>query len=65
MFADYYPVDYPEVEVLVHISRKGLKFREVPVEMSERQAGRSSITPLKSIYYMVKVGLAVLISATR
>lgn len=65
MFADYYPVDYPEVEVLVHISRRGLQFREVAVEMSERQAGRSSITPIKSIYYMVKVGLAVLISATR
>ncbi|MBL0389030.1 glycosyltransferase family 2 protein [Tumebacillus sp. ITR2] len=65
MFANYYPVDYPEVEVLVHISRRGLKFREIAVEMSERQAGSSSITPIKSIYYMVKVGLAVLISATR
>lgn len=65
MFSDYYPVDYPEVEVLVHMSRQGLKFTEVPVEMSAREAGSSSITPLKSIYYMIKVGLAVLISATR
>ncbi|KEO81452.1 glycosyltransferase family 2 protein [Tumebacillus flagellatus] len=65
MFANYYPVDYPEVEVLVHIANSGLKFQEVAVEMSERQAGSSSITPIKSLYYMVKVGLAVLISATR
>ncbi|HEU4963981.1 MAG TPA: glycosyltransferase family 2 protein [Bacilli bacterium] len=65
MFADYYPVDYPEVEVLVHIARNGYSFKEISVEMSARQAGRSSITPLKSIYYMVKVGLAVMISATR
>jgi glycosyltransferase involved in cell wall biosynthesis len=65
MFSEYYPVDYPEVEVLVHVARSGLTFREVPVEMSERQAGSSSITPLKSAYYMIKVGLAVLISATR
>lgn len=65
MFADYYPVDYPEVEVLVHIARHGLSFKEVSVEMSARQAGTSSITPLKSVYYMVKVGLAVMISATR
>jgi glycosyltransferase involved in cell wall biosynthesis len=65
MFADYYPVDYPEVEVLVHIAKRGLKIQEVPVEMHERQAGRSSITPIKSAYYMIKVGLAVLISATR
>lgn len=65
MFAEQYPVDYPEVEVLVHVARHGLRFQEVPVQMRERQAGRSSITPLKSIYYMIKVGLAVLISATR
>ncbi|MCX7571920.1 glycosyltransferase family 2 protein [Tumebacillus sp. DT12] len=65
MFAEYYPVDYPEVEVLVHIARRGLTFQEVSVEMSERQAGTSSITPIKSAYYMIKVGLAVLISATR
>jgi len=65
MFAEQYPVDYPEVEVLVHMSRRGLTFREVPVEMSARAAGNSSITPIKSAYYMVKVGLAVLISATR
>jgi glycosyltransferase involved in cell wall biosynthesis len=65
LFAQYYPIDYPEVEVIVHVAQSGLRFQEVPVEMSVREAGSSSITPLKSIYYMVKVGLAVLISATR
>ena len=54
-FAHEYPVDYPEVEVIVKLARKKMKIIEVPVEMSSRQGGVSSITPLKSIYYMFKV----------
>lgn len=55
LFANDYPKDYPEVEVLVKLSKKGFRILEVPVEMQERKAGFSSITPLKSIQYMVKV----------
>lgn len=54
-FANYYPVDYPEVEVLVYLANKDYIIKEIKVEMKERQGGKSSITPLKSIYYMVKV----------
>lgn len=54
-FANEYPVDYPEVEVIVKLTRKKMKIIEVPVEMSSRQGGVSSITPTKSIYYMFKV----------
>lgn len=61
IFAAHYPHDYPEVEAIVLARRAGLSIREVPVQMRERQGGRSSITPLRSLYYMVKVGLAVLI----
>ena len=39
--------------------RAGLRIVEVPVQMRERQAGRSSITPVRSAYYMLKVLLAV------
>ena len=59
LFSDYYPLDYPEVEVLVLLHRHRVKVREVSVEMRERQAGHSSITTLKSIYYMLKVTLAI------
>lgn len=60
-FAVRYPEDYPEVESLVLLHRAGMKIREVAVEMRDRTCGRSSITPLRSAYYMVKVLLAVFI----
>jgi glycosyltransferase involved in cell wall biosynthesis len=65
LFAHEYPVDYPEVETLVLLSRRGLSIREWPVRMRGRLAGRSSITPLRSLQYMVQVGLAVLIQRLR
>lgn len=60
-FAKYYPGDYPEPEALVLAHRAGLKIEEVPVRMRERQGGVSSIRFLGSIYYMVKVFLAIII----
>ncbi|MNW42726.1 Undecaprenyl-phosphate mannosyltransferase [compost metagenome] len=65
LYADYYPIDYPEVESIVYLKRKGCQIAEVSTEMRLRQAGKSSITPLKSAYYMIKVTLAVLMSAIR
>ncbi len=61
LFADHYPPDYPEVEALILAHRVGLRIAEVPVVMDQRSTGESSITPLKSGYYMVKVSLAVLV----
>jgi glycosyltransferase involved in cell wall biosynthesis len=55
LYAGYYPSDYPEPEVIIYLKKNGLKIVETPVKMNERQGGKSSITPLKSIYYMVKV----------
>jgi glycosyltransferase involved in cell wall biosynthesis len=51
--------DYPEVDSLVHLSRAGLRVREVPVQMLERPTGRSSIGGLLPLYYMVKVTVAL------
>ena len=59
LFAAAYPHDYPEVESVVVAHRAGLHIREVPVQMQERQSGRSSITPIRSGYYMIKVIMAV------
>jgi glycosyltransferase involved in cell wall biosynthesis len=61
IFAREYPADYPEAEAIVVADRNGLTVAEVPVQMRPRAAGRSSITPLRSIYYMLKVSLAVLV----
>jgi len=61
LFAFDYPQDYPEPEVLVLLHQCGLKVAEVPIGMSKRYAGESSITKLRSIYYMVKVLLAIFV----
>lgn len=61
LFMDYYPQDYPEVETIPYAVKNGLKVEEVKVNMIKRQGGKSSITPLKAIYYMVKVTLALII----
>lgn len=65
LFAYDYPKDYPEPESVVAILRRGKNVEEIPVIMKERQGGISSISPKKSIYYMIKVTLAILIERIR
>jgi len=65
LFAADYPHDYPEVEATVLLSRHGLKMVEVPVVMRIREEGNSSITTLRSVYYMVKVLLALFVGLFR
>lgn len=65
IFSEDYPRDYPEPESIVAVLRKNMKIEEIPVVMLERQGGVSSISPKKSIYYMIKVTLAILIERIR
>ena len=65
LFASEYPSDYPEVEATVVLSRHGLRMLEVPVVMRIRETGSSSITAFRSVYYMVKVLLALFIGLFR
>lgn len=60
-YARTYPDDYPEVEALVLLHKAGMRIAEVPVHMRERTSGQSSITAVRSVYYMVKVLLAVFV----
>ncbi len=60
-FGSHYPDDYPEVEALVLLHRKGFSIMEVPVTMRPRAGGQSSITPVRSVYYMIKVLLAIFV----
>lgn len=64
-FSGTYPEDYPEVEALLLLHKMGFKIKEVSVEMKERTGGKSSITPFRSLYYMVKVSLAIFIGILR
>jgi hypothetical protein len=60
-FSNNYPDDYPEVEALVLLHKKGFAIIETPVLMEERKGGQSSITMTKSVYYMFKVLLAIFV----
>jgi glycosyltransferase involved in cell wall biosynthesis len=63
LFAEEYPHDYPEVTLVA--LRSGLRLAQVQVEMRERESGASSITFIRSLYYMVKVMLALLVASLR
>ena len=65
LFAEDYPRDYPEPESVVTVIRRGMKVEEIPVVMKEREGGVSSISLKKSVYYMIKVTLAILIERIR
>jgi len=65
LFARDYPHDYPEVEATVMSVKHKLRLHEVPVEMRERASGASSITALRSVYYMTKVLLAIFVGLFR
>ncbi len=65
LFAGDYPNDYPEVEATVLVFKHRLRLVEVPVRMREREHGESSITFLRSVYYMLKVTLALFVAMAR
>lgn len=64
-FAEEYPKDYPEPESVTSLIKKGRRVREYPVVMRERTEGISSISATKSVYYMIKVTLAILMEMLR
>jgi glycosyltransferase involved in cell wall biosynthesis len=65
LFARDYPHDYPEVEAVLMIHAHRLRSAEVPVSMRPRTTGVSSINASRSVYYMIKVLLAVLVGLCR
>ena len=65
LFARDYPHDYPEVEAVLMVHYHRLRMSEVPVEMLLRGGGVSSIRSGKSVYYMIKVLLAIFVGLAR
>ena len=61
IYAEDYPSDYPEPEALVIAAIYGCRISEYPVVMKERIGGTSSINLKRSVYYMIKVSLAMMI----
>jgi hypothetical protein len=65
VFSRSFPLDYPEIEVLVILQRKRFRFHEVSCRMKRRMTGTSSITPFKSLRYMLHVLLGVFVNVLR
>jgi glycosyltransferase involved in cell wall biosynthesis len=65
LFARDYPHDYPEVEAVLILHAHRLRMIEVSVKMHQRGTGRSSITRTRSLHYMLKVSLALLVGLLR
>jgi glycosyltransferase involved in cell wall biosynthesis len=65
VFAAAFPLEYPEIEMLVVLQRRTFQFLEIPCEMRPRIAGSSTLTPKASFYYMVHVLLGFLMNVLR
>ncbi len=64
-FARWYPEDYPEPQVIPLLHRAGYSIHETPVRMLQRAAGRTSIPFHKGVFYILKVGLALVLDTVR
>lgn len=62
VFSRSFPLEYPEIEALVVLQRRAFRFVEAPVTARRRMGGRSTITAVKSVYYIVHVLLGVLVN---
>lgn len=62
-FEKKYPKEYPEPESTVSLLVNKYKVLEIPVSMNERTSGKSFVTPWKSVDYMIKVVLAIIIDS--
>ena len=65
VFTRSFPLEYPEIETLVVLQRKRFQFQEIPCRMRPRQAGRSTITAIKSLYYIIHVLLGVFVNVLK
>jgi len=65
VFSRSFPLEYPEIEALVVLQRRAFRFREVPCRFRPRLAGRSTITALKSMYYILHVLLGVFVNVLK
>jgi glycosyltransferase involved in cell wall biosynthesis len=65
VFASSFPLEYPEIEALVVLQRRRFRFLEVPCKMRPRMTGRSSITAMKSFYYIAHVLLGVFVNVLK
>ncbi len=59
IYSEEYSQDYPEPEAIIAGAFHKGRIKEVPVIMHERESGSSSIRSWKTVYYMIKVTIAI------
>jgi len=64
-FAQWYPDDYPEPEVVLLLIRSGFNLAEVQVEMAQRDGGKTSIPFWRGVFYTIKVAAALILDMIR
>jgi len=62
--SDVYPNDYPDADILILLHRSGFVVREVPVQMRP-STNASMHSGHKSIYYVYKMLLSILVTVLR
>ena len=65
LFAEHYPIEYPEPVSTTELLKLDKRVKEVSVEMNEREGGVSSIRAWKNAYYMFNVILSIIIVSIR
>jgi hypothetical protein len=65
VFSRSFPLEYPEIEALVVLQRRSFRFEEIPCKMHSRMAGRSSITAVRSLYYIFHVLMGVFVNVLK
>ena len=61
----FYPVDYPDADVIIMLHRAGLRTKEIPVIMHARTEGQSMHSGLKPVYYIFKMFLSMFVTLLR
>ena len=62
---DNYPLDYPDVNIIMVLHKRRFKIAETSVEMIENREGRSMHSGLRPISYLVKMFLAIIMVLVR
>jgi glycosyltransferase involved in cell wall biosynthesis len=61
---DYFPVDFPDIDVLLFAQRRGLRILEVSVQMAPSVKVSSLHSGFKPFYYAYKMLLSLWVSST-
>ena len=65
LFAQDYPVDFPDAEALISAHRAGLRICEGPAKFRTRNHGKSSLHSWRMLYYPFKETLSIAVMMTK